>query len=118
LLAPDELPPDWNRRGQPWRAFFDADQTRAAVLATPQPGLRIAPLGLGGRRSVGDLFTDHKTPVALRAGWPLVQSGDDVVWVCGLAVGHPARVGASTRRVRMLAWRAGAHAEEAHGRSG
>jgi tRNA(Ile)-lysidine synthase len=108
MLCPvDSLSPGWNSRAHPWCAHLDADQARHLLLAAARPGLQIAPLGLHGRqRTVGDLFTDHKTPVALRPGWPLVLEAESgqVVWLCGLAVAHPARITAQTRRVRTLAW--------------
>jgi tRNA(Ile)-lysidine synthase len=118
LVAPADLPSGWCSRTRPWRAFLDAGQAHDLLLATPRPGLQIAPLGLGGRRrSVGDLFTDRKTPVALRAGWPLVLAGDEVVWVCGLAPAHSARVTKTTRQVRVLEWQpaADSHPEATDG---
>ncbi|HXF62844.1 MAG TPA: tRNA lysidine(34) synthetase TilS, partial [Caldilineaceae bacterium] len=107
LGPPSMLPPTWRSRSDPWRAFLDADQARDLVLATTRPGLQIAPLGLEGRRrAVGDLFTDHKTPPALRPVWPLVldRASGEALWVCGLAVSHTARITPQTRCVRALAW--------------
>jgi tRNA(Ile)-lysidine synthase len=110
VCAIGDLPADW-RIHKPWRAFLDARQTQTLWLTTPaklnRPGVAIAPLGLAGRhKTLGDLFTDHKTPVALRPGWPLVvDETGQVVWVCGLVVGHGARITAETSQVRMLAWR-------------
>ena len=94
-------------QSHPWAATLDASAVGEVALTTPRAGMRIAPLGMGGRRkSVGDLFTDRKIPTALRPGWPLVidaQSGR-VLWVCGLAVSHEARLTASTREVLALCW--------------
>jgi tRNA(Ile)-lysidine synthase len=102
-----DLPDDWNRPGQPWRAFLDADRAGPLRLTTPRPGLQMAPLGLRGHhRTVGDFFTDRKVPTALRAGWPVtLDASDQVVWLCGLAVAHPARITPDTRIVRTLTWR-------------
>jgi tRNA(Ile)-lysidine synthase len=72
-----------------------------------RPGDRMRPLGLGGSRSLQDLFTDRKVPRERRARTPVVVSEGEIAWVPGVATGERFRVGeATTRRVR-LAWRAG-----------
>jgi tRNA(Ile)-lysidine synthase len=111
VCAVGELPSGWRSKNQPWAAVLDAERAQTLWLTTPErlnrPGAVIAPLGLAGHhKTLGDLFTDHKTPVALRPGWPLVvDETGQVVWVCGLTVGHGARITAATRQVRALAWR-------------
>jgi tRNA(Ile)-lysidine synthase len=49
-------------------------------------GDRMRPLGLGGTKSLQDLFTDRKVPRALRHTLPVVVSEDEIVWVAGVAV--------------------------------
>ena len=44
------------------------------------------PLGLGGTKSLQDLFTDRKVPRALRSELPVVEAGGAIVWVAGVAV--------------------------------
>lgn len=106
LLAPDKLPADWRDRNQRWRLFGDADHCGHLYLTTFKPGMSIAPLGMGGhRRALGDIFTDHKVPPALRAGWPVIVNDDGlVVWLCGLVVAEEVRVQPATRQVRCLCW--------------
>ena len=53
------------------------------------------PLGLGGSKSLQDLFTDRKVPRALRRTLPVVEAGGEIVWVAGVAVGEK-----FTRRMR------------------
>ncbi len=70
-------------------------------------GDRLRPLGLGGTKSLQDLFTDRKVPRALRRGLPVVEAEGEIVWVAGLAVaerfaadeGDPDAVGLSARLV-------------------
>jgi tRNA(Ile)-lysidine synthase len=62
------------------------------------------PLGLGGSRSLQDLFTDRKIPRARRARVPVVVSGGEIAWVPGVATGERFRVRAGTRRRARLAW--------------
>ncbi len=70
-----------------------------------RPGDRMRPLGLGGSRSLQDLFTDRKVPRARRGAVPVVVSDGEIAWVPGLATGDRFKVtDATTERVR-LAWR-------------
>jgi tRNA(Ile)-lysidine synthase len=68
-------------------------------------GDRMRPAGLGGSKSLQDLFTDRKIPRALRRTLPVVEAGGEIVWVAGVAVderfaageGAPGAVGLSAR---------------------
>ncbi len=44
------------------------------------------PAGLGGTKTLQDLFTDRKVPRALRRTLPVVESNGEIVWVAGVAV--------------------------------
>jgi tRNA(Ile)-lysidine synthase len=69
-------------------------------------GDRMRPLGLGGTKSLQDLFTDRKVPRALRRSLPIVEAAGEIAWVAGVAVGERfvatgdsgPRVGLSARR--------------------
>ena len=101
------LSSDWRHNAECWTAYFDADAVSAPLLTTPQPGDRIALLGLAGKRKLaGDLFTDAKIAPALRPGWPVIvdAASGELLWVCGLAQAHAARITAQTRRVLVLTW--------------
>jgi tRNA(Ile)-lysidine synthetase-like protein len=106
LLTPNDLPAGWRERGQAWRLFADAQQCDDLYLTTFQPGMSIAPLGMGGqRRALGDIFTDHKIPPFLRPGWPVVVNASGVViWLCGLVVAEAVRVQPGSAQVRRLCW--------------
>jgi tRNA(Ile)-lysidine synthase len=49
-------------------------------------GDRMRPLGLGGSKSLQDLFTDRKVPRSLRRALPVVTCDGRVVWIAGVAV--------------------------------
>jgi tRNA(Ile)-lysidine synthase len=52
-------------------------------------GDRMRPAGLGGTKTLQDLFTDRKVPRALRHSLPVVTTEDgEIVWVAGVAVGE------------------------------
>jgi tRNA(Ile)-lysidine synthase len=70
-------------------------------------GDRMRPAGLGGSKSLQDLFTDRKVPRALRRTLPVVEADGEIVWVAGVAVGErfaatddtPGAIGLSARSV-------------------
>jgi tRNA(Ile)-lysidine synthase len=49
-------------------------------------GDRMHPVGMGGSKSLQDLFTDRKVPRALRRTLPVVEADGQIVWVAGVAV--------------------------------
>jgi tRNA(Ile)-lysidine synthase len=87
----------------PLTATLDAAALAPALdVRAWQPGDRMRPLGLGGSRSLQDLFTDRKVPRARRALTPVVVSGDEIAWVPGVATGERFRVTDATKvRVRL-----------------
>jgi tRNA(Ile)-lysidine synthase len=58
----------------------------AVTVRSWRDGDRMRPAGLGGTKSLQDLFTDRKVPRALRRTLPVVESGGEIVWVAGVAV--------------------------------
>lgn len=82
---------------------FDGDRLHFGLKLRPwQPGDRIRPFGLNGSIKVGDLFTNAKIPRALRARWPIITHGSEVLWVVGLRRGQGAAVGQKTKRLITL----------------
>jgi tRNA(Ile)-lysidine synthase len=102
--APDAQPPaavelpvpgsvrfgDWEveaRIAAPGDVSVSAEALGKTVLVRPWgEGDRMRPLGLGGTKSLQDLFTDRKVPRGLRRSLPIVESGGEIVWVAGVAV--------------------------------
>ena len=69
-----------------------------------RPGDRMAPLGLGGTRSLADLFADRRVPRERRRSLPVVEAGGEIAWVQGVATGERFRVTGFTREaVRLTA---------------
>ncbi|MEA2472471.1 MAG: tRNA(Ile)-lysidine synthase [Thermoleophilaceae bacterium] len=59
----------------------------AGLLVRPwRHGDRMRPVGLGGTKTLQDLFTDGKVPRAERGSVPVVEAGGRVAWVAGLAL--------------------------------
>lgn len=96
-------------RGTSWRQIvaptaekvaFDADRLHFGLrIRAWQRGDRLQPLGFNGHIKVGDLFTNAKIPRSLRATWPLLVHGEEVLWVVGLRRGSGASLSNETRRV-------------------
>ena len=83
----------------------------AAELLGPGPltvrgwrdGDRLRPVGLGGTKTLQDLFTDRKVPRALRRTLPVVETpGGEIVWVAGVALDERFAAGESARELRGL----------------
>ena len=80
-------------------AVFDERTVEAPLtLRPPQPGDRIRLLGMEGRTKVSDLFVNHHIPQPARSRWPLVVSGEQVLWVVGVRMTHDARITDTTKR--------------------
>jgi tRNA(Ile)-lysidine synthase len=97
---------DWEveaHLGDAGEAVLSADQLGPHVTVRAwRDGDRMRPAGLGGTKSLQDLFTDRKVPRALRRLLPVVEAGGEIVWVAGVAAaergtGEP--IGLDARRV-------------------
>ncbi|PTX55255.1 tRNA(Ile)-lysidine synthase [Melghirimyces profundicolus] len=87
------------------RAVFDLDRLETPLsVRTRRPGDRIRPLGLDGTKKVKEIMIDAKVPRRLRDGIPLVLSGEETIWVPGLARSDAALVTEETRRFLYLEW--------------
>ena len=91
--------------------LVSADALQGALTVRAwRDGDRVRPVGLGGTKSLQDLFTDRKVPRALRRSLPVVEAADGIVWVAGVALderfaaqpGDPRPVGLSARQVNRL----------------
>jgi tRNA(Ile)-lysidine synthase len=107
LLSQEDLPTLWQSSATAWRLFVDAGTLGEPLLIAPRPGLRIAPLGMGGKhRSVADVLGSHRIPATMRGRWPLLVDRRDgrVLWVCGLHSAESLRVTQATQQVICLEW--------------
>jgi tRNA(Ile)-lysidine synthase len=57
-----------------------------------RPGDRMAPLGLGGTKTLQDLFTARRVPRAQRASVPVVEAQGEIAWVAGVATSERFKV--------------------------
>jgi tRNA(Ile)-lysidine synthase len=99
----EEMPPDAVELRVPGRARFGAWELTAGDDGEPfdaaalgdhvlvrswRAGDRMRPAGLGGSKTLQDLFTDRKVPRERRPLVPVVEAHGEIAWVPGLAVGE------------------------------
>ena len=100
------------RMDEPGEAALSADALGpVAKVRAWRDGDRMRPAGLGGTKSLQDLFTDRKVPRALRRSLPVLEVRGEIAWVAGVAVGEDFRsddsaegsrsVGVSARRASL-----------------
>jgi tRNA(Ile)-lysidine synthase len=76
---------------------FDADLVPDEFTVRPvRRGDRIAIVG--GTKSVSEVLAEAGVSGSSRGNWPVVASGDEVVWVPGARRADSGWVGAATRR--------------------
>ena len=87
------------------RVCLDADSLPVQLeLRPPHAGDRLQPLGLlGHTQKLSDLFVNEKLPVRARGHWPLVCSGETIIWVPGFRPAERFRLKEDTRQAACLA---------------
>lgn len=79
---------------------------RHLTIRAWQPGDRVQPLGLGGRKKLQDVFVDRKVPRDERVRVPVVVDAlGRIAWVAGHVVGEPFRVTPRSEAVVVLTLR-------------
>jgi tRNA(Ile)-lysidine synthase len=98
------MEPGYRTAGR-WEAYLDADRLpERLAIRTMQTGERFQPLGLEGRsQKLSDFWVNGGVPRRARHGWPLIYSGNEVVWVPGFRLDHRYRITDSTKKVVHLA---------------
>ena len=82
------LPPESSvDTGDPLAAYLaPAALSRGATVRVWQPGDRMQPLGMTGRRKLQDIFTDAGIPRGWRRRIPLVVTPAGIAWVVGVCL--------------------------------
>lgn len=97
-------PTSWDAQDSHWEAWLDADALSGPLrVRRPQPGDRFQPLGMGGHSlKLSDFWINHKVPRRARLNWPLLVSGDQIIWLPGFQPAHSARLQEKTRRALVV----------------
>jgi len=85
----------------PFQAWLDSNGLIfPLIIRVRSPGDKIEPLGLNGHSmKISDLMINLKLPKIARTKWPLVCSGNEIVWVPGYRICERTRVKAGTTKV-------------------
>ncbi len=93
------MPPSFPE-GAPWTAYFDARKiSYPLALRNFRPGDKFIPLGMRGHKKVKDLFIDRKLPKPVRSRLPILLSGENILWVCGIMIDDRVKVSLDTEKV-------------------
>ena len=73
------------------------------IIRSRVAGDRYQPLGMfHGSIKLSDLMINHKIPLLARRSWPLVISGEEIVWIPWLPPAHNYRVTDQTQQILHL----------------
>ncbi len=87
----------------PSLATLDADAVGSRLeVRTWRDGDTMRPLGLGGTKSLQDLFTDSGVPRSQRRAIPVVLARGRVAWVAGVAIGEEFRLSPESTQAVVL----------------
>ncbi len=78
----------------PFQVWLDADTIPLPLeLRVRQAGDRFEPLGMEGHtQKLSDFFINEKLPARVRDRWPLLCSGETVIWIPGYRPAHSFRL--------------------------
>ena len=84
-----------------FQAWLDAGTLPGPlVLRARRAGDRFQPLGMqAGSQMISDLMINEKMPVRARNRWPLVCSGDAIIWVPGYRLAEPQRLRPASSKI-------------------
>ena len=104
MIQKDLLPQGYDVNPDPFIAWLDAAKVAFPLkIRVRQKGDRFKPLGMkDGSIKLSDIFINEKIPRQVRAGWPLICQGDEIIWVPGYRSGEDFKVTEKTRLVMEL----------------
>jgi tRNA(Ile)-lysidine synthase len=98
VAAPLRLPPPGLME-----AMFDLNEVGGSLsVRNFRRGDRFQPLGMKGHKKVKDLFIEKRVPLPIRACWPLLAHGDEIIWIPGYGRSETGRVGEKTAAILEL----------------
>lgn len=105
-IEASHISPPFEPRG-PHVATLDLDSLRTASedgleVRRWLPGDRMRPLGMTGRRSLQDIFTDAGVPRSRRPLLPVLTAGPEIAWVPGVVVSERFRLGPESTAAVLL----------------
>ncbi len=102
LINAEEVPSTW--KDNPFEAWLDAQKIQFPLRVRAwRRGERFRPLGMtGGSVKIADFLAEKKVPRPLRSLYPLVFSGEQVIWLPGLQIADQVRITEDVQQVLHL----------------
>jgi len=72
------------------------------TLRNFRDGDRFFPLGMVGHKKVKELFIERKVPLSIRATWPILTMGEEILWIPGYGRSEFGKVGSKTKEALYL----------------
>lgn len=86
--------------------FIDFEKIKEPIyIRTWEKGDRFRPLGMAKEKKLQDFFVDQKVPRGNRGRVPLLVSGKDIIWVCGLRLSDAVKITGVTKRVLRISYK-------------
>jgi tRNA(Ile)-lysidine synthase len=94
---------NWNSPG-PTRVWLDLETvSMPLIVRTRQPGDRFQALGLNGHSlKLSNFFINEHLNQRARDGWPLICSGEQIVWIPGFRPAHFCRITEATQKTILI----------------
>jgi len=87
-------------------AIVDADRIASNLhLRRWIDGDWFVPLGSMHRKKLSDFFIDQKTPSHRKHSIPIVASGKEIIWICGMRLDDRFKVTPQTQRTLTFTFR-------------
>ncbi len=82
------------------QVFMDYDKISFPLaVRNMEPGDRIRPFGMTGRKKLSDLFIDLKIPRFNRSRLPILVDREEVLWIPGIGLSEKVRTTPKTRKI-------------------
>lgn len=83
-----------------FEAFLDLNNIHWPIrVRNFRPGDKFIPFGLSGFKKVKDIFIDNKVPSEERKKMPILESNENIIWVCGTRIDNRYRIKKETERI-------------------
>ena len=86
--------------------YIDFGKIKGSLhLRTWEKGDRFRPLGMLKEKKLQDFFVDQKVPRSERRKVPLLVSGNNIIWVCGLRISDDVKITGTTKKILKILYR-------------
>ncbi len=93
------VPSELHRKPHDHTEFIDWAKVQGELKLRPwRAGDCFKPLGMKGIKKVSDILIDNKIPLPFKKRIPLLTSGEQIIWVCGLILADEFKITLQTRQ--------------------